>query len=66
MKTIKINKKQMKNVKLLRRLIKTNDLIQDALLERLAKDMGLHLKSDKDTLWDFVYNDCDMYVEVEK
>ena len=56
----------MKNVKLLRRLIKTNDLIQDALLERLAKDMGLHLKSDKDTLWDFVYNDCDMYVEVEK
>lgn len=61
---ITIEKKHLENIKFVRNLIEHNNKYQDMLVDRIAERIGLKTKGDKETLWDYVYNESDWMVTI--
>jgi truncated hemoglobin YjbI len=64
MSTIKITKKQHKQVDKIRGIIEKNRQKEDHLIATLVAEMGLNSEQEE-VLWDYIYNNSDWMVELE-
>lgn len=64
MSTIKITKKQHKQVDKIRGIIEKNRQKEDHLIATLVAEMGLNSEQEE-VLWDYIYNNSDWIVDIE-
>lgn len=64
MSTIKITKKQHKQVDKIRGIIEKNRQKEDHLIATLVAEMGLNSEQEE-VLWDYIYNNSDWMVDIE-
>jgi truncated hemoglobin YjbI len=64
MNTIKITKKQHKQVDKIRGIIEKNRQKEDHLIATLVAEMGLNSEQEE-VLWDYIYNNSDWMVDIE-
>lgn len=64
MNTIKITKKQHKQVDSIRGVIEKNRQKEDHLIASLVAEMALNPEQEE-VLWDYIYNNSDWMVELE-
>jgi hypothetical protein len=64
MDTIKITKKQHKQIDKIRGVIEKNRQKEDHLIVMLVAEMGLNSEQEE-ILWDYIYNNSDWMVDIE-
>lgn len=63
---LKINKNTATDIEFVRRLIAFNRDREQALIDGISSRMNLRTEKEKDTLWDYIYNNSDWMVELEE
>jgi len=63
---LKINLAQQKEITKLKKLIETHRMKEDKILEGIVYSMHLQNEEETDILWDYIYNDSQWMVDLEK